>query len=278
MQSEKWILGMFVLVASLFVFNLFLGVQATNKLSPIAVAPVTANAALVTKSASVTASQASAGSAGPSAEEVASFAEKIIPKGTPEIYGKELGVSFDKPVESLKILEKLDADMVTVVYDEWLKNGDITQEKYGQIVSQYKNGIKVTSLSPQQKERYIKVASLTACEYCCGSKTLVTKDGMPACQCAHSAAMRGIIKYLLTKHPELSDDQTLKIANDWKTMSFPRQSVEAALKAAGKLGTPVASRNNSPSGNNAPAGRSSPSGNSSSPGPLGNLPSQVGGC
>jgi len=111
--------------------------------------------------------------------------DKVIPKGVPAVYGTELGVSYDKPVESLTVLGKLDGDL-------------------------YPDGkLKFSDLSVDAQKRYVAMGTMIACEYCCGANALVSPNGQPACGCQHSAAMRGLAKYLLKNHPEVSDAQIL---------------------------------------------------------------------
>ncbi len=129
-----------------------------------------------------------------------------IPTGVPDIYGKELGISFDTPVESMAMLESID------------------------------RGNRKITLVGKDLERYVKIASMTACEYCCGATTLVFKDGRAACGCAHSAAMRGLIAYMIKNHPDTSDDKILEEANRWKALFFPKQSVQKVLDAQTKSG------------------------------------------
>ncbi len=129
-----------------------------------------------------------------------------IPTGVPDIYGKELGVSFDSPIESMAMLESID------------------------------RGNKKITLTGDDLQRYVKIASMTACEYCCGATTLVFKDGRAACGCAHSAAMRGLIAYMIKNHPDTSDDKILEEANKWKALFFPRQSIQKVLDAQAKSG------------------------------------------
>ncbi|MBI4177073.1 MAG: hypothetical protein HY516_01790 [Candidatus Aenigmarchaeota archaeon] len=123
-----------------------------------------------------------------------------LPKGPPAIYGAELGVSFDKVVESLNVLSALDGDL-------------------------YPDGkLKFADLNNVQQGRYLKIGSMIACEFCCGASTLVFSDGQPACGCSHSAAMRGLAKYLLINHgDEYTDQQILDELTKWKTMFFPKQ-------------------------------------------------------
>ena len=103
--------------------------------------------------------------------------------------------------------------------------------------SNQKNAIRFSDLNPAEQQRFLAIGSKIACEFCCGARTLVAKDGKPACGCAHSAAMRGLAKYLLQKHAaEFSDQQILEELTKIKTISFPKQMVQRALelKALGK--------------------------------------------
>lgn len=133
----------------------------------------------------------------------------IMPKGVPAVYGAELGISYD---------------------DINPKDAQSTQTTM-QKLTQYED----MQLDSTTLERYVKIGSSIACEYCCGANTLVFSDGSRACGCAHSYAMRGLIKYLLTKHPEMTDLQILDEAAKWKVLFFPgpEQSKAAALKASG---------------------------------------------
>ncbi|MEK6835676.1 MAG: hypothetical protein AABX55_01520, partial [Nanoarchaeota archaeon] len=57
--------------------------------------------------------------------------------------------------------------------------------------------------------------------YCCGADAITFPDGQAACGCAHSYAMRGVAKYLLTEHPEMKDEAILEELGKWKTLFFP---------------------------------------------------------
>ena len=161
--------------------------------------------------AQASASQAQA--AQPSDAELAKLVEQIIPRGTPDIYGAELKVSFDQPVEGMNALATLDGDLNP------------------------SGKLHFADLGPNEQARYLKVGSMIACEYCCGAKTLVAPNGKPACGCAHSAAMRGLAMYLLKNHAsEYTDEQILDQLSKWKTMFFPKQTIQKAvnLQAEGK--------------------------------------------
>ena len=131
-------------------------------------------------------------------EQPNAVAAGLLPHGVPERYGAELGISFDDAARAMPVLENFDRG-----------SGAIT-------------------LKGQLQQRYISIGSQTACEFCCGAKTLVFTDGKPACGCAHSAAMRGLALYLLQKYPEMSDSQILAEVNRWKAAFFPRATVERA--------------------------------------------------
>ncbi|MEE8401107.1 MAG: hypothetical protein V3R86_03025 [Candidatus Hydrothermarchaeaceae archaeon] len=121
----------------------------------------------------------------------------VIPQGTPEMYGAELSVSFDKDVNAMiSILRRYEG----------------------------------AQLNKSQLERYVSIGSKIACEYCCSARTLVLPDGTRACGCAHSYAMRGLAKYLILNHPgEYSDEEILEELSRWKTLFFPKQSIQKVL-------------------------------------------------
>lgn len=156
--------------------------------------------------------QTSTGSSSSSAPNVLSF-EEFIPNGIPAVYGAGLGVTYDKPVESLEIMKYLDGDL-------------------------YPNGtIKFADLTPEQQQDYILIGTSISCEFCCGAKAVTSPDGTPACGCAHSAAMRGLAMHILINHPgEMTNDEILQELTNWKTMFFPKQMYQRALgmQAAGQ--------------------------------------------
>lgn len=133
-----------------------------------------------------------------------------IPTGTPEIYGNEIGVSFDDPIASLDILDSYDRRALAIDFN---------------------------TMTDEQKQRYIYVGQRTTCEYCCGATSNVFKDGRPACGCAHSAAMRGVAKYIITEHgAEYTDDQIITEMNRWKALFFPKQTIQKVLAAQQETG------------------------------------------
>ena len=135
--------------------------------------------------------------------------DAVVPRGTPDAYGEELGVSFDRPVESLNILASLDGDL-------------------------YPQGkLHFRDLTPEQQERYKIIGSSIACEFCCGVDTLIFSNGQPSCGCSHSAAMRGLSMYLLMNHPEMDDNEILEELTRWKTLFFPKEMVARYMETNG---------------------------------------------
>ena len=122
-------------------------------------------------------------------------ASEIIPTGVPAVYGAELGISYNDVSASNPRL------------------ADATIAK----LRQYEN----IELSGDLMNRYIRIASSISCEYCCGAKALIFSNGQRACGCAHSYAMRGLAKYLLKNHPDMSDKEILSELGKWKTLFFP---------------------------------------------------------
>ena len=134
----------------------------------------------------------------------------VIPKGIPSIYGKELGVSFDS-------ISASDAALA-----------DATISRLGRLDIDIQ-------LSGAELKRYVAIVSRISCEYCCGAASIIFENGEPACGCAHSYAMRGLAKYLLTKHgSEFSDDAVLEELGKWKTLFFPAQMVKKAEVLSGQ--------------------------------------------
>ncbi len=125
----------------------------------------------------------------------------VIATGVPE-YGQELGVSFDDPVSSMDAMGKLDRQ------------------------------IPLSSLTPEEKARYINILSRISCEFCCGAPSVIDGQGRDACGCAHSASFRALTRYLLRNHPdEWTDDEILLELTKWKALYYPRNMVEKAAAA-----------------------------------------------
>jgi len=210
-------------------------------------------------SAGGSAAQQPSSSAG-SAVNLQAIVDRVIPTGVPDVYGSELGVSYDKPVESLTVLGKLDGDL-------------------------YPTGtLKFSMLDADAQKRYVAMGTMIACEYCCGATELVFSNGQPACGCQHSAAMRGLAMYLLSKHPDMSDAKILEEMAKWKILFFPKQHVSKAVSFSSSgmdsniNPTDLASnefRGFKPSqASSASSGASS----ASSAGAIANAPDMVGGC
>lgn len=138
-------------------------------------------------------------------------ASEIIPTGTPAIYGAELGISYDG------------------VNPNDPRNADAT-------IGIMKGLDQTLTLEGADLDRYIKVVSQISCEYCCGAESIIFADGRAACGCAHSYAMRGLAKYLITEHgSEYSDEEILSELGKWKVLFFPgiHEQKAQALEAQG---------------------------------------------
>lgn len=132
----------------------------------------------------------------------------IIPQGSPKIYGPELGVSFD----SVSAYDPAAAD---------------------QTIATLGNLDRTITLSAAQNERYVGILfdmqGGISCEYCCGAKSVIFESGEAACGCAHSFAMRGLTKYLITEHgDEYSDAEIFEEVAKWKVLFFPTQMSQKA--------------------------------------------------
>ncbi len=135
-------------------------------------------------------------------------ASDIIPKGTPT-YGKEIGVKYDD-------ISPNNPELANLAISKLAQYEDI-------------------ELNNKQMQRYIKIGSSISCEYCCGAEAIIFPNGQRACGCAHSFAMRGLAKYLLTKHPDMSDENILSELGKWKVLFFPgiHEQKAQVLKAQG---------------------------------------------
>lgn len=175
----------------------------------------------------------------------------VISSGIPNIYGSELGVSFDfdKVQDSMNVLSQFDPT-------------------YGQ---------KKITLAGDNLKRYVDIGLKISCEYCCGAKSIIFQDGQAACGCAHSQAMRGLAAYLIQNHgQEYSNDEILRELARWKGMYFPKQMIQ-------KLTSQFQNGNYTPDIAALILGLKLPNygqGSKSAPLPsdVENLPSMVGGC
>ena len=138
----------------------------------------------------------------------------IIPTGVPDIWGNELDFSYD------------DIDP----YDPASANAAI---------SKLSNLDRTITLPSDLVTRYVKILFSDnggmSCEFCCGAKSIIFENGEPACGCAHSFAMRGITKYLLTNHPDMSDKEILTDVGKLKVLFFPgiHESKAAVMESKG---------------------------------------------
>jgi len=138
-------------------------------------------------------------------------ASGIIPTGTPAVYGAEIGVSYDDVTPS-------------------------NPQSANLAISKLKQLDQTLTLEGADLERYIKVVSQISCEYCCGAESIIFNDGRAACGCAHSYAMRGLAKYLITEHgDEYTDEEILSELGKWKVLFFPgiHEQKAQALEAQG---------------------------------------------
>ncbi|MBI2135884.1 hypothetical protein HYU06_02320 [Candidatus Woesearchaeota archaeon] len=133
--------------------------------------------------------------------------QMLIPTGTPE-YGEAMGVSFDDPVKSL---------------------GFMSSTLYRQTDAQIKQ-------DPEKWQRYLNLASEprgVSCEFCCGVGPIgASKDGRSRCGCQHNPALLGLTEWLLL-NTEYSDAEILKEVMKWKTLFFPKNMLDLALKISG---------------------------------------------
>ncbi|MDP3917177.1 MAG: hypothetical protein Q8Q42_02715 [Nanoarchaeota archaeon] len=125
---------------------------------------------------------------------------KIIPKGIPEVYGKELQFSYDD-------IDPYDA------------------AKANNAIEKFSNFDRTLNLEGSSLDRYVKLLyedyGGMSCEFCCGARSVIFENGEAACGCAHSYAMRGLTKYLLTNHPDMSDEEILEEVGKFKVLFFP---------------------------------------------------------
>ncbi|MBU3923629.1 MAG: hypothetical protein KJ592_01815 [Nanoarchaeota archaeon] len=138
-------------------------------------------------------------------------ASEIIPTGVPKIYGSELGIRYDDVSAS-------------------------TPQKADATIGVMSNIDRTVTLQGADLQRYINILSDISCEYCCGAASVIFEDGKSACGCAHSFAMRGLAKYLITEHgDDFSDDEILTEVAKWKVLFFPgiHETKAAVMKSQG---------------------------------------------
>jgi hypothetical protein len=131
----------------------------------------------------------------------------MVPTGTPE-YGEAMGVSFDKPVESLELMAN----------------------SFNTLSKQIKES------DPEVWQRYLNLAAAPrgiSCEYCCGVGAQgATEDGRSKCGCQHNPALLTLTLWLM-KNTDYSDAEILREVYRWKTLFFPKNMVELASQIAG---------------------------------------------
>lgn len=259
--SNELFYGLMIFAFMIFAFNqlqLSSLKAASVAVSLAANTPISANTVISQAAVQqAPASQAASAARTAGTELLAAVEQKVVPRGVPAAYGSELGVSYDTPVASMQKLAALDDGKGMA--------------------------------DPAMNARYVKLGSMIACEYCCGAQTLVDGSGNAACGCAHSYAMRGLLKYLIQKHSSMTDDQMLTEMGNWKILFFPQPMLSKALQfeSAGKDLNIVDLTSNKYHGFTAPSSGlpgSASSGSSSAPSgassgsPLNGVPAQVGGC
>ncbi len=170
--------------------------------------------------------------------------DAVIPKGEPEQYGPELGVSFDTPVPSLAILAGLDRKIPT------------------------------SQLTEEEKQRFINVNTKISCEFCCGAPSVADQNGRALCGCAHAQSFMGLSKYIIKNHPnDWTDEEILAELTKWKALYYPKNMVEkgvAAVENGLELSPAVL--------NDRDLLKKLKSGDTSSVGAISDLPTMVGGC
>ncbi len=128
----------------------------------------------------------------------------MIPSGIPD-YGEAMGVSFDDPEGSLATLANAQTSLLA-------------------------------GLTPEQKERFIGLALKPvgiSCEYCCGLGAVgIREDGSSSCGCQHNPALLSVTMWLM-QNTDYSDAEVLREVYRWKTLFFPRDMVDLAVKISG---------------------------------------------
>lgn len=230
----------FVSIGALIFFLAIGQVQLMDLSSKIGNLQATSYVASATTASTV--STAASTSSGSTKFDANTVLKEILPTGIPKVYGSELGVSYSSPVSSLSTLAALDRSI---------------------------------NLNPTDLKRYITVAGQISCEYCCGAQSIISSSGQAACGCQHSYAMRGLAKYMISKHGStVTDKQILDELSKWKILFFPKQMLSKAIefKKSGKTLDVSDLASNKYRGFKSSVAASSPSSSSA------NLPNMVGGC
>ncbi len=134
---------------------------------------------------------------------------KIIPTGIPAVYGSELDIKYDDvssqdPFSTNEAIEKM------AQFDIDIELSDNELNRYIDILYNHHGGM--------------------SCEYCCDAPSIIFENGEMACGCAHSFAMRGVTKYLITKHGDsMTDEEILKEIGKWKVRFFPDIHIQKSM-------------------------------------------------
>lgn len=132
----------------------------------------------------------------------------MFPKGQPPVYGKEMGMKMYPDPRDIPAVETAIKTM---------------------------RSFEAMELTGANFERYKKLGYIPtiACEFCCSVKTLIFQDGKRSCGCAHSYAMRGLLKYMIAYHGnDMSDDEMLQEIIKWKAIYFPKQMMKKYIEQA----------------------------------------------
>ncbi|MEK6941923.1 MAG: hypothetical protein AABW85_03645 [archaeon] len=92
---------------------------------------------------------------------------------------------------------------------------------------EYNNGI---VLEKAGQERFEKISAKAFCEFCCGPVPV------RECGCNHSAAYRGIIKYLVKNFPDYTDEKIIAEQEKWRASFFQEGTIYKYLKGQKALG------------------------------------------
>lgn len=92
---------------------------------------------------------------------------------------------------------------------------------------EYNNGI---VLEKAEQERFEKISAKAFCEFCCGPVSVLK------CGCNHSAAYKGIIKYLVKNFPDFTDEKIVSEQEKWRASFFQEGTIYKYLKGEKALG------------------------------------------
>ena len=130
----------------------------------------------------------------------------MIPTGTPD-YGPAMGVSFDEPIKSMESM----AGAYPALKQQAQQNQQIWQ-------------------------RYLNLAAAPrgiSCEFCCGvGPQGIDAKGNLKCGCQHLPAIHTVTLWLMM-NTDYSDAQILREVMRWRSLFFPKDMVELALKISG---------------------------------------------